>query len=187
MSDLPAAPIPENLRELVNAQLMDDETIQWIDQPIPVFYSESMLLFLLGIFTIQLVAIFLVFAVNGHGAVFWENLLGCIGFSFLMPVSCGIGAWIGIRQRSKQTVYVITNFRAIIIRKIGCTLNVTSYYPKELFYLSRTQRMNGTGCLYFQVESWRIDRWLKGGFMNICNVQEVERMLQELKRTKSPE
>jgi len=38
-ADFGGVHIPEQLQELVNAELMDDETIQWIGQPIPYFFS----------------------------------------------------------------------------------------------------------------------------------------------------
>jgi len=184
--------IPDPLQELVNAQLMDDETIQWMEQPFPVLFSEAVLLFILGVYVVQLIVFFVIFAANGTEVVFWDNLLGISTLSLMMPVACMIGAWKGIRIRCRQTIYVITNFRAIIVWNPSlilnvAILNVTSYYPKELSYVSRMQRANGTGHLYFHTESWRMERWLKGGFMNIRHVKEVERMLQELKRTKLPE
>jgi len=53
MSDFSNTQIPENLRELVNTQLMNDETIQWIDQPIPYYFSVgSAIAFGFGVYTV---------------------------------------------------------------------------------------------------------------------------------------
>ena len=174
MSDL-----SEKLRELVNTQLMGDETVQWVDQPIPVFWSEFMRLFVPGIYVIQLVVVFLLFAANGHEVVFWDNLLGISGTCLLVPVSCMIGAWIGIRERCRRTVYALTNHRAIIVYGTVFAFYVASYYPANLWQLSCRQKANGTGSLYFNTT--------RRFFLNIRNVAKVERMLQELKRTNSPE
>ena len=172
--------IPEKLQELVNAELMDDETIQWIEQPVVSFDG------VLRIFCLSFAITFLIFYACGVAGLFAQNLLGFVGSSLLTATTTAFAIWQTAGQSAKQVVYVITNFRAMIVHGTPRVLKVTNYYPAELSYLARIQRANGTGHLYFRAgpSDRNNNLW---GFMNIRNVKEVERLLQDLKRTKSAE
>ena len=181
--------IPDSLRELVNAELNDGETIRWIDQPVPAFFSnETFTVFLWG-FAIQFVSTFIFFAANGIANGFWEILPEITAVSFMMGASIMMGAWGGLRIRARHTVYVITNVRAMIVYKLSRIFNVTSYYLSELSYVFREQKRKGKGDLCFRVEGWFLippfrQEYYRRGFLNIRNVQEVERLIRELKGTK---
>ena len=185
MSDLPAAQIPENLRELVNAQLMDDETIQWIDQPIRVFFSfDNILIMFFSAFIGAFLLPFLLFCLNGNAGWFMQNmLLESLCVSFVIAISCTFSVLRAANKNVKHVVYVITDFRAMIVYGKSRIITATSFYPTELSYLSCVPSASGTGHIFFRP----LDGWQKHGFVHIRNVVKVERMLQELKRTKSPE
>ena len=200
MSDFPNTQIPENLRELVNAQLMDDETIQWIDQPIPFYFSAvSATLFFNGMCLILLS--FLIFLVvldtllDGRFDFFaLFAFMFCLLFN-LLALSAPLLAW----REAKRMVYALTNFRAIIVQGTFFGFNVTNYYPADFANMICKHKANGVGSLYFPVKKLGPIHLLKNksgfmrvgfiheGFIHVRNVREVERMLQELKRTKSPE
>jgi hypothetical protein len=88
------------------------------------------------------------------------------------------------RQKTKRTVYAVTNHRAIIVQSGFSVFNVTSYYPPDISHLFRKQKSNGVGKLCFREINWGSILLIRQGFFNIRNVQEVERLLQELKGTK---
>ena len=179
------AHIPDSLRELVNAELNDGETIRWIEQPTPVFFSsDSGMPPIFGwIFIITFVIT--IFIALANGAVDLDKaLLGFIGASLLAAVSATLSIWGVLHKQAKQVVYVITDHRAIIAYKTSLELNVTNYYLPELSYLSRKQRANGTGHLYFSAGHSKKNNNSVSDFFNIRNVQEVERLIQELKGTK---
>jgi hypothetical protein len=185
MSDFPNTQIPENLRELVNAQLMDDETIQWIDQPIRIFFSfDNILAMFFAAFTGAFLLPFLLFCLNGNAEWFLQNmLLETLCASFVIALSSTFSVLRAANKNVKRIVYAITNFRAMIVYGKARVITATSFYPTELSYLSCVPSANGTGHIFFRP----LDRRHKHGFVHIRNVVKVERMLQELKRTKSPE
>ena len=187
MSDFPNTQIPENLRELVNAQLMDDETIQWIDQPIPFYFSVgSAIAFGFGLY----ITVFMIFFVCMiafepiHGTVFAPFILI---FVYLLLGLFLLSFPLRTRRKTTRTVYALTNLRAIIVQGAFSGFNITSYYPADFVDMFCKQKANGTGNLCFRNEVWGSLVRIRQGFFNIRNVVKVERMLQELKRTKSPE
>ena len=181
--------IPAELRELVNAELIGDETIRWIDQPIPYFFSAAAVgMFVFGIpWTFISLGAFSVACVGDFES---PQNFGArpLLVAFLIPfVLIGLGmlfAPLWMHRSAKRTVYAITNHRAIIIRGIFFAYNVTSYYPSDLWYLARKQKNNGTGNIRFPIERGGSEALSEPGFMNIRNVRDVERILQELKGTK---
>ena len=182
--------IPENLRELVSIQLMDDETIQWIDQPIPYYFRPgSAVTFGFGIFIVVSCFVFLYTIIFAPGPehAFVRIIAFVIGVLVLLYGLLLISVPLLARRQMERTVYVVTNFRAIIVRRTSATYMMRSCYPKDFLNMFCKQKNNGTGDLYFPARKLGCIKDPKGGFMNIRNVREVERMLQELKRTKPSE
>ena len=186
------APIPERLQELVNAELMDGETIRWIEQPIPRYFSAGTIRhFLVGIFF------------TGFGLYWTASLTGLlhdgVGLLHLLFASSGpvfllagllrLAAPLWRYRNEQRTVYVITDRRAIIVQGTFWSHHIKSGHPADISRLSCRQRANGTGDL-FNCYDYCPDKGFirrEHGFMNIRNVKEVERMLLELKGAKSQE
>ena len=181
--------IPEKLQELVNAQLMDDETIQWVDQPLSNYWSVgAMIAFGLGIyFTVTSIFPILLF-VTGVLSAFpiFANIFDVILGFMQVCIYVLLGPFLlffslKTRRTAKRTIYVITNRRVIIIQKGRSLFNIT-YYPKDFGENMRCEeRVHGVGDIYFLGGEGSFP-WYKAGLMNILNVKEVERMLQDLKR-----
>ena len=184
------ARIPDNLRELVNAELMDGETIQWIDMPIPYFFTVgTSIMFGLGLYFCFWAIAFASFALfNGvrHEPAEFV-LVSVIVSTVVMLIGLYLlSAPLRVRQRTKRTVYALTNQRAIIVQATPRSVDVTSYYPANLWHLSRKQKANGTGSLCFNTTGGGVLQWtIRRGFLNIRHVDKVEWMMQELKNTKS--
>ena len=174
MSDsLNETSIPANLQELVNAELKDDETIQWIDRPVPTFFGRDQLIFFgLGI---SLIAYYIFLKCTGanpmpdnpavcfmyaHSAIF---LVGGLGALYL-PL------WVYKIMKEKMA-YALTNHRVIIIQHPI----VRSISLKDSVMVCK-QKANGMGYITFYVAG-KIG--LK--FENIRNIGKVEQMLQNLK------
>ena len=176
------ARIPDSLRELVDAELNDGETIRWIDQPIPYYFSAgSSIAFGFGIYiTIFPIGLLCEAVFDPPSDNILYALIGILmlmGLPFLL-----VPLW--TRQKTKRTVYAVTNYRAIIVQGGFSVFNVTSYYPPDISHLFRKQKANGVGKLCFRETNWGSILLIRQGFFNIRNVQEVERLLQELKGTK---
>ena len=171
--------IPENLRELVKNKLKDDETIRWIDQPI--VSSNGILLFFLFVFTGSLLGDYLIHAQCGTANMFVQYLPVIVSGCFLIVGLLTFFLWLGTSGIARQTVYVITNFRAIIIRGTSYTVEVISYDPAELLYLTSTQKANAVEHLFL-----RAGLFGRGSnkLLRLRNVREVERLIRELKGTR---
>jgi len=170
---------------------MDDETIQWIDQPIPVFFTGlSTFAFVFGLFFTAFCTIILLDCMLYPPPMTLRPPLPWT-FTILSPflllglflLSIPLLMW----REAKQTVYAITNLRVIVVRGTYSGFNVTNFYPANFVDMFCKQKADGTGNIFFRNGVWDWLEPTKRGFVNIRNVVKVERMLQELKRTKSPE
>jgi len=185
--------IPDPLRDLVNAQLMDGETIQWMDQPLSNYWSVgAMIAFVFGIyFTVTPIFPILSFVIEVRSdyIIFFNIFDVLLGF-MQVCIYVLLGPFLlffslKTRRTTERTVYAITNRRAIIVQRGRSVFN-TTYYPKDFGDVWCKERVHGTGDIYLRGGEGSLP-WLKAAFMNIRNVKEVERMLQELKQTKLPE
>jgi len=84
-------------------------------------------------------------------------------------------------RRARNTVYAITNQRAIVIgKKAFGGLSVTSYSPDRIASFERNQRADGTGDLVFENYQTRVGsstQTVRKGFMGLADVRSVETIL----------
>lgn len=189
-ADFDDAAVPDKLRELVNAGLMDDETIQWIAKPIPYYFSMgSSIAFGFGLYiSVMIISMTLMLGYGSHP--------GGVPDLLIISILCSVYLLLGLfllsfplqtRRKTARTVYAVTNFRAIVVQGTFPAFNVTSYYSADFGDIFCKQKANGLGNLCFHTEHWGSILPIKKGFFNIRNVTKAERLLQELKRTKLPE
>jgi hypothetical protein len=195
--------IPAKLRRKIDRELEPGEFINWVEQPLPRFFTgQSLGTFLMGIqftaFTIFLMYVavgddFLVLREeikSGQGIKF-EHLF-VIFFALFGVVMLLNGFWMlasPLRQWLKafRTVYLITDKRAISIES-GWFTNIRNYTPAQLKDLYRRERGDGTGDVVIRKQLHRHSEAVSGeeiGFMNVRNPREVERLLQQLARTEA--
>jgi hypothetical protein len=93
---------------------------------------------------------------------------------------------------ARQTYYLITNRRALII-KLGRVKKVLSYYSAKLQSLERRERSDGSGDIVFErlmtggpwVGTYRGSSYLQEvGFINISDVKNVEGMLRDIAKSR---
>ncbi|MDR0610943.1 MAG: hypothetical protein LBG58_12585 [Planctomycetaceae bacterium] len=164
VSEFNSTSISHELQELVDNELEDGETIEWLDQPIPRYFTqETTSQFLFGIPWTTF-------------AVFWTCMAaqGSIVFALWgVPfILIGIGVLsspIRMRRKMLRIVYVITNRRVITFEGKRGSFDIVSYEADEIEEIHRKQKKNGTGDVFV--------------FQNIRNVKEVEQKLRELKNT----
>jgi hypothetical protein len=143
-------PTDFDLQEKVRRELEIDETIQWIDMPVPRFFTP----FSIGAFLFAIpwtgFAVFWTFGAAGFTIPdFSEGLSGVDIFPlFGLPfILIGIGLLttpIRTYWRALKTVYVITDQRAITIQG-GRTTVVRSFPPRDLQNIFRKEKRDGTG------------------------------------------
>lgn len=182
--------VPSALEARVRRELEPGESVRWMEQPVPRFFTAAS------------VASFL-FAIPWTGfAVFWIG--GASGFKtpdfsqggfaffplFGVPfVLIGIGMLcspVWIYRKALKTVYVVTNLRAIAFEG-GWTTTVRSFRPDQLRNVYRKERRNGVGDVVLGQRVWTDSdndrRSMDVGFLNVRDAKRVERLILDLAAT----
>lgn len=179
--------IPRDLQDRVERELEPGESIRWIEQPIPRYFTPvSTGVFL---FAIPWTA-FAIFWICGASGFKMPNF-NKGGFDFFplfgVPfVLVGLGMLsspLWSYWKAFKTVYVITDRRAITI-DAGWTTTIRSYSPDRLQNVHRKEKRNGTGDVILGQRVWSgsegEQQWQDLGFLNIREPKAVEGMLKEL-------
>jgi hypothetical protein len=196
--------ISDGLRKEVNKKLQSGEVIRLIDQPVAKFFKDDDFdgyffgsIFVLASFGLPLNTIRLSGKISIGGLIGLFVLFSPFiytGFSLLFS---GILRW----RQEKNTVYLITNKRAIHIRgswligiekylprqlKSKCVFTATTVYlPKQLANAKFRKRSDGTGDIIIETRRGtysdaanRICEYKEEiGFLEIRNIQEFESFL----------
>lgn len=181
-------------------ELADGEHLIWVGQPRPDLYSRGWFipvffgLFFIG-FSLVWMALPLAMGVvfSGAGAA-KEGAAGTLcGMPFLCFALFGlpfliIGGFImaaPFRARSfaRNTVYALTNRRAIVFQAGGWnTMTVRTFEPTMLHNLIRVENPDGSGSLIFQenlVGYGRRASTHRYGFLGIDHVAHVENLIRD--------
>jgi hypothetical protein len=205
--------IPAKLRRKIDRELEPGEFINWVEQPLPRFFTgRSLADFFFGIPWTAFIISWMYGAYEAFGSFGFkipvlhegiksEHLFALVGVLFLVPFVL-VGFWMltsPLRQWLKafRTVYLITDKRAISIES-GWFTTIRNYTPTQLKDLYRRERGDGTGDVVITnklrnvVITSKLHRHSEGGswteeigFMNVRNPREVERLLQQLARTEA--
>ena len=177
--------IPGELRSKVDEELEPGEAIQWMDGPVPKFFtSKSTGAFVFGI-PWTAFAVFWTFMVHKAGSSPGNdtgNLTYLFGIPFILIGFLLLTSPLFEYRRSFRTVYVVTNRRAIILEG-KTTTTIKSYPPRKLKNLYRKERGNGTGDVVLEQHYWRDEGSMNSeeiGFTQINSVKDVEAMLKRL-------
>jgi hypothetical protein len=186
--------LSDDLKQLVVDELDSDEKPVWVARPDPARFARTG--WPVTLFAIPWTA----FAVFWTGAAFWgTRQAGGPGppcFDLCFPlfgvpfILIGLGMFTApfwLRRAARQTVYVITDRRAILFEGSYGLLNqrkVQSFPPAELNGISRTQNADGSGNVILHESSYRDTdgdrRTRQVGFFAIEDVKRVEGLLREL-------
>jgi hypothetical protein len=193
MNTTPA--IPGELEDKVKRELEAGESIRWMEQPIPRFFTPiSTAVFLFGIPWTVFALFWEVIACWGvlgsisrykqvPGTLIFSIVFPLFGLPFLLVGFGMLASPLWARRNALKTVYVITDRRAITF-DAGWT--VRSYSPDQLQDIFRRERGDGTGDVIFSQRVWLDsgrDRHKQNlGFLNIREAKRVEQMLRELAR-----
>lgn len=181
--------LSDKLRHQVDKELEVGESIRWIEQPIPRFFTATSIgSFLFGI-PFTSFAIFWMYGASGfkvpdlREGIQPQHLFALFGIPFVLTGLGMLSSPIWVWLASQQTVYLITNKRAISIEG-GFSTTIKSYSPEQLKDIYRKERGNGTGDVVMGVRRWKDsngrEKTQEIGFMGIRNPQEVEKILKQL-------
>lgn len=180
--------LPHKLRQKVDKELEIGESIRWIEQPIPYFFTISSLIAFLFAIPWTSFAIFWMFMASSFNILF-----ALFGIPFIVIGFGMLSSPIWLRISANNTVYIITNKRALSISiPVISFANILStairnYPPSQLKDIYRKELANGTGDVVMVVKfrtryinNHRHRTTEEIGFMRIRNPQEVEKMLRQL-------
>jgi hypothetical protein len=179
--------IPRHLQERVRRELEWDERIEWMDTPVPRFFTPlSTGAFLFAILWTAF-AIFWIYGASGfkmpdfgEGGISFFPLFGVphvlIGLALLFTP-----LW--AYRKALRTVYVITDRRAITFDG-GWSGTIRSYPPDKLQDIHRREKRDGSGDVIIArralTGSGGDHRSEDQGFLQVRNPKEVEHMLKKL-------
>ena len=167
--------LPPTLQELVDRELEPEENLVWVGQPIfP--DAVSALVIPTGIGATTGVIFWMYFCI-GIGVPLWFALLGV---PFVLPCLLFLCSPFFERRRMKNTVYAVTDQRAIIFIKKSRSTKIVSYAPEQLGMLRYNDHFIGQlADIIFEGNKKNKDTDT-GGFQCISSARNVERLLKDL-------
>jgi len=177
--------IPKDILERVEDELLVDERLLWIGLP-----DSRRLMRQAGTKTDSRVKILLLSLIGLlFGAVFATGGTAVplyMGLFLLLFFSAIVAPMLARYLRGKQTIYAVTNRRAVLIEPD----NVQSFGENELQHIERRKHKNGTGDIIFKTDYYlRTVPTMYGtsqqrahiahGFFGIDNPEQVEALLLE--------
>jgi hypothetical protein len=182
--------LPDWLASRLNAELRPGETLVWTGRPVPALAARGAWIFSLvgGVMLIPMVvmavvigAIVAVVALLAKSPCF---LLVLLPFFTVLLVIVALVALVPFlaRRHVKNTVYALTNLRAIIWQKGPFAFQVRSFAREQLLEFQRTERPDGTGDLIFEQVPWHDGHGHQHlrtiGFTSIARVRDVEELIR---------
>lgn len=181
--------IPKQLLQTIHRELDTGEIITWVEQPIARFFSApSIGIILFGIpwtsFALFWMWGALGFQVpNFQKGIQPQHLFALFGVPFVavgfFMLSSPYWQW----QTMRNTVYLITNKRAIIIQG-SSSITIRSFPPAQVNDLYRRENPDGSGDVIMSIRNWKDSdgdaRREEIGFVGVRRVQQVEKMLKQL-------
>ena len=198
--------VSQRLRMIVKNELYSNEHILYIDQPVASYWHPETIsasIFGLIILLLSLPFFIALFPDYSHRANY-ETVALIFQYLVLIAPVLMVGIIFLFMPLWRQgdflnTVYVITNERAMIIvkndfwssfhlltrhPKINGKNTIEYYYLKELKTIYKCNKLNNLGDLRFGVERFYSSRggydYREVGFFNIKNLKMVEKLFQQL-------
>ena len=179
--------IPRQLREAVDREIESGEKVEWMDMPIPRFFTPAATAAFLFAIPWTAFAIFWICGASGFkmpdfgkGAFSFFPLFGV---PFVLMGLAMLSSPLWAYKKSFKTVYVITNRRALTFDG-GWSTTIRSYAPEKLHDIYRREKRDGSGDVIIARDAWRDsegDRQpVELGFFRIRNPKEIEQMLKAL-------
>jgi energy-coupling factor transporter transmembrane protein EcfT len=191
-------PLPEPLAQRLRAELQPGETLIWTGRPVPALAARpawtvtliggAMLIpgiLIAGIIGIVVVAV--AFATKSPCfALLLLPFLAVFALILLLLATLPFRA----RQLADNTIYALTNRRAILWQKTLWGFQVRSFTPQQLGALQRIERPDGTGDLIFEQIPYHgahgHHHLRSVGFTALARVRDVEDLLRATLLTPPP-
>ncbi len=177
---------PRHLQEKVARELETGEKVEWIDMPVPRFFTPFSTSAFLFAIPWTAFAIFWVCGASGFKIPDFSqgfDLFPLFGVPFILVGLGMLSSPLWAYRKAFKTVYVITNQRAITFDG-GWSTTIRSYPPDKLQDIYRKEKKNGFGDVIIVRKAWRDSdgdrRTEELGFLGIRNPKDIEQMLKKL-------
>jgi hypothetical protein len=173
--DFPAF-VSDVVRQQVVKSFALDERLIWIGKPKRknYFSTESVaLLFCAAYITFLFIGPLIEILQRG----FAEPAMGVVFLFYLLVMLLMLAYPLKIYYEAKNTIYLLTNKRAIII-KPGLKTRIRTYGPEKLIKMQVTSNKDGVGDIAFVVMPYTKSR-AKEGFIAIENVRLIESIIRD--------
>ncbi len=176
--------IPLKLKRIVDKELQEGETIRWIAQPIA--WKRFLSISPIWAFALPWNAVL----IHTIPMLFQqEDEVGRMGI-LMIPLFILIGlllffAPFFVYYLARNTAYLITNKRVITFELLR-TVDIISYFPKDLTIHEKKVSPDGTGDLIFHIDRWSdcegsyTKKW---GVKAVRDVYDVEKLICQLIET----
>ena len=176
--------IPSKMRQHVNRELEPMETIQWMAQPQPVYFTpKAKTAFIFAIPWTAFALFWTAAAAFGSSSDGEVGFMAYFGIPFIVIGLLLFSSPLWAYRRALKTVYVITDQRAITFDG-GRRATIRSYTPEKLRDVYRNENPDGTGDVILNKKEWldsndhhQVEEL---GFLRIREPREVERILKKL-------
>jgi hypothetical protein len=181
--------IPPKLHDLIHRELKRDERLEWAGMPTRVWFTPAATgAFLFGIpwtaFALFWTAAAGIGTWNAGGDAGLFRLFPFFGLPFVLVGFGMLSSPYWAYRRACNTVYAITDRRAILFEGGRRTTTVRSFKPMQLRNVHRRQKNDGSGDVLFSRRTWRDSdgdaHSVEVGFLRVQDVRDVEQRLQEL-------
>lgn len=195
-----AAMLNERLRQFLNREVQPGEQLRWFGQPRP--WRMAIRSIPIVLFAIPWTAFSIFWMAMAGGAAWFSHehtesatapslspmdLFACFplfGLPFLLIGLGMLSSPFWMMRKARRTLYAVTDRRVIILSGSWST-TVTTLMPDQLRDLTRKEKLDGSGDLYFEqppvYESRTQPRPTHRGFIGIPNVREVEELVRTIK------
>lgn len=184
--------LPDHLRQAVRDALQPGEQIVWLGQPHPrLTFRLGMTVwwFFVPWLTFASFIVYFVIApkVHAFSDLAQSSVLGPLILPLVGMAGMSIPFW--VRRTYRNTVYVITGARALIVEG-GSRIKIESFSPAELTTMDKQADDNDDGDLVFRVDRHKDsdgdEQIREVGFMMIEDATHVHHLLTRLASTRLP-
>lgn len=183
----PENQIPNALRDLIDRELASGEHVQWMQMPVPRYFTpRATAAFLAGIPCTAFALFWTATAAWGTsrgGDAGLLRVFPLFGVPFILIGLALLSGPFWAHRKALKSVYVITNRRAITFDG-GWSMTVRSYPPERLTEVFRKEKKDGIGDVVITHRAWRDSDGYRHteelGFLNVREPKVVESMLNTL-------
>jgi hypothetical protein len=150
---------------------LGDENLLWSQSPQPTasLSGSTVLTFVFGIFwTCSVIGMFNQSSKNGSSEpAFFEYFMVCFGSAFILKSLSDF-------FRAFFSIYGITNKRLLIVRKYPWSVELESFFRRDIEFVKKVKRNDGSGNIIFKTIRVRYGKGYRDKDIGFCGIDDVD-------------